>query len=309
MEFKHISVLLDECIQGLDIKPDGIYVDGTTGGAGHSSEIAKRLDLNKGKLFCFDKDPDAIKVATKRLEQYSNVQIIHEDFSDIKHSLNAIGIEKIDGLLLDLGVSSHQLDTAERGFSYLNDAPLDMRMSQEGMTAEELINSIDEQELVKILFEYGEEKYSRSIAKSIVKYRQENRIVTTGQLVDIVRGSVPVKARKEKNPARKTFQALRIAVNLELDVLKKAISDGFNMLNSGGRLVIITFHSLEDRIVKQAFSSFINRCTCPPDFPVCICNREALARYVNKKPILPTDEEISNNKRSRSAKLRIVEKI
>lgn len=308
MEFKHISVLLDECIDGLAIKSDGVYVDGTAGGAGHSREIAKRLDPSKGRLIALDRDPEAVKTATDRLEGLP-AQVVLANYSEMDRVLDELGVDGADGILLDLGVSSYQLDNSQRGFSYHSDAPLDMRMSKEGISARDIINGFSAEELGRIIFEYGEEKYARSIAANIVKAREQSPVETTGQLADIVKSSVPQKVRREKNPCKKTFQAIRIAVNDELGHLDRALDVAFECLNSGGRLVVITFHSLEDRLVKQRFASFAKGCICPPEFPVCVCGRKPRGRLVNKKPIEPSGDELAANKRSRSAKLRIIEKI
>ncbi|MCI5904641.1 MAG: 16S rRNA (cytosine(1402)-N(4))-methyltransferase RsmH [Oscillospiraceae bacterium] len=307
MSFSHVSVMLDECIEGLDIKPDGIYIDGTCGGAGHSCEIAKRL-TNGGLLLGIDRDPDAIAAASERLAPY-NAKVLKGNFSDMKALADAEGVSEADGILLDLGVSSHQLDTAERGFSYHSDAPLDMRMSQSGVSARDIVNNSSYEELSRILWEYGEEKFSRKIADTIIKKREIKPIETTSELADIVRESIPARFRREKNPCKKTFQAIRIAVNCELDELDKALDDGFDMLKPGGRFCIITFHSLEDRIVKQRFASFCTGCTCPPDFPQCVCGKKPRGRLVNRKPIEASEEELAVNNRSRSAKLRIIEKL
>lgn len=307
MSFSHVSVMLDECIEGLDIKPDGIYIDGTCGGAGHSCEIAKRLTKG-GLLLGIDRDPDAIAAASERLAPY-NAKVLKGNFSDMKALADAEGVSEVNGILLDLGVSSHQLDTAERGFSYHSDAPLDMRMSQSGVSARDIVNNSSYEELSRILWEYGEEKFSRKIADTIIKKREIKPIETTSELADIVRESIPAKFRREKNPCKKTFQAIRIAVNCELDELDKALDDGFDMLKPGGRFCIITFHSLEDRIVKQRFAGFCTGCTCPPDFPQCVCGKKPRGRLVNRKPIEASEEELAVNNRSRSAKLRIIEKL
>ena len=306
MEFSHISVLLNECIEGLSIKPNGIYVDGTVGGAGHSVEIAKRLD--KGRLIAIDRDPTAVEVASERLKGY-NAAVVKANYSEIDEVLKSLSIDKADGVLLDLGVSSHQLDKAERGFSYHNDAPLDMRMSCEGLSARDVVNTYSYEELSRILFEYGEEKFSRSIASAIVRTRETKPIETTLELAEIIKSSVPQRVRREKNPCKKTFQAIRIEVNSELEHLSVALDKAFDVLNSGGRLCVISFHSLEDRLVKQRFASFCKGCICPPDFPQCVCGRKPKGRLVNKKPILASQDELEVNNRSRSAKLRIIEKI
>ena len=308
IDFQHISVLLNESIEGLNIKPDGIYVDGTAGGAGHSSEMAKRLTT--GKLIALDKDPDAIKTATERLGKYPCATVVHSDFADIPKVLDSLGIDKVDGVLLDLGVSSHQLDDAERGFSYHNEAPLDMRMSQEGMTAYDLVNTASGAELAKILYDYGEEKFTPRIVNAIVDARAIKPIETTTELAEIVKNAVPAAARRDGgHPARKTFQAIRIAVNGELDRLSEALDRAFERLAPGGRFAIITFHSLEDRMVKQAFNEYTKGCTCPPEFPVCVCGKKPRGKLVNRKPIEPSAEEQEYNHRSRSAKLRIIEKL
>lgn len=299
--------MLDECINGLDIKPNGIYIDGTCGGAGHSKEIAKRL-TEGGMLIGIDRDPEAVAAASERLASY-NAKVLKGNFSDMKALAAGEGISEVDGILLDLGVSSHQLDTLERGFSYHGDAPLDMRMSREGISAKDIVNTYSYEELSRILWEYGEEKFSRRIADNIVKQRENAPIETTGQLADIVCNSYPAKFRREKNPCKKTFQAIRIAVNCELDELDRALDDGFDMLKIGGRFCIITFHSLEDRIVKQRFASFCTGCTCPPDFPQCVCGKKPRGKLVNRKPIEASEEELAVNNRSHSAKLRIIEKI
>lgn len=306
MEFKHIPVLLKECIEGLDIKPDGIYCDGTAGGAGHSREIAGRLEA--GLLVSVDRDPEAVAVATERLAGLP-AKVVQGNYSELDEIFERLGLEGADGILMDLGVSSYQLDNAERGFSYHSDAPLDMRMSGEGLSARDVVNGYDERRLAKIIFEYGEEKFSRSIAKRIVQARQEKPVETTLELAEIVKSAVPQKVRREKNPCKKTFQAIRIEVNSELEHLSIALDKAFDLLNVGGRLCIITFHSLEDRLVKQRFRSFCQGCVCPPDFPVCVCGRTPRGRLITKKPIEPTNEENTENKRAHSAKLRIIEKI
>lgn len=306
MEFSHISVLLNECIEGLSIKPDGIYVDGTAGGAGHSKEIAKRLKT--GKLIAIDRDPAAVEAASERLKNY-NAVVVKSNYSEIDEVLKNLSINGVDGILLDLGVSSYQLDKAERGFSYHNDAPLDMRMSGEGLSARDVVNTYSYEELSRILFEYGEEKFSRSIASAIVKTRETKPIETTLELAEIIKDSVPQRVRREKNPCKKTFQAIRIEVNAELEHLSIALDKAFDSLNSGGRLCVISFHSLEDRLVKQRFASFCKGCICPPDFPQCVCGKKPRGKLVNRKPISASQDELEVNKRSRSAKLRIIEKI
>lgn len=307
MEFSHIPVLLDEAVSGLNIKENGIYADGTAGGGGHSSEILKHLTT--GKLISIDQDPDAIATLTERFKNNENSVIIKGNFADIKELLWQRGVCELDGVLLDIGVSSHQLDTPSRGFSFHEDAPLDMRMSQSGTTAEELVNRLPMGELKRILSVYGEEKYAQSIARGIVNAREESPIKTTLQLAEIVKNNVPQKVRRDGHPARKTFQALRIAVNRELEVLEKGLDSAFELLGSGGRLAVITFHSLEDRIVKQKMASWCTGCTCPKDFPVCVCGNKPKARLVNKKPVCANETELEKNPRARSAKLRICEKI
>ena len=311
MEFNHRSVLLMECMDGLDIKPDGIYVDGTAGGAGHSSEIAKRLS-NEGMLIAIDQDETAVAVATRRLEQLmKNTKVVRSNFCQIASVCKELGIDGIDGVLLDLGVSSYQLDTAERGFSYSADAPLDMRMdNRKSLSAYDVVNGYSEQQLKKILFEYGEERYAPQIASAIVKQREKAPIKTTGELSDIIKHAMPPAAREGgHHPAKRSFQAIRIEVNGELDVIEPAIRDAVSMLNKGGRIAIITFHSLEDRIVKQIYASLASGCTCPKDFPICVCGNKPKIKLVNRKPILPSREELEENPRSRSAKLRVAEKL
>jgi len=303
MEFNHISVLLNETIDALNIKADGIYVDGTAGGAGHSSEIAKRI--KNGKLYALDRDPDAVKIATERLKDYP-AEVINSNFSEMKSVMNSKGIEAVDGILLDLGVSSYQLDTAERGFSYHKNAPLDMRMSKSGMTAGDIVNNFSEYELADIFRRFGEEKFAMKIAKKIVNERNEKKIETTLELAEIIANAVPAAARRDGHPARRCFQALRIAVNGELDALEKALDDCFDLLKKDGVLAIITFHSLEDRMVKQKFKEYCTGCTCPPDFPICVCGKTPRGRLLTKKPIEPSSEELKINQRSRSAKLRAI---
>lgn len=310
IEFSHRSVLLDECMDGLNINPNGIYVDGTAGGAGHSSEIAKKLE--NGQLIAIDQDATAVAVATERLSQLGkNTRVVRSNFCEIASVCRQLGIEKINGVLLDLGVSSYQLDTAERGFSYSADAPLDMRMDDRAtLSAYDVVNGYPEQELKRILFEYGEERFAPAIASAIVKRREKAPIESTAELSDIIKYAIPPYAREGgHHPAKRSFQAIRIEVNRELDVIEPAIRDAVGMLESKGRIAIITFHSLEDRIVKQTFASLASGCTCPKDFPVCVCNNKPKIRIINKKPILPSKEELEENPRSRSAKLRIAEKI
>lgn len=308
IDFNHISVMLSETVDMLDVKPDGVYVDGTAGGGGHSAEILRRLSEN-GRLYSIDRDPDAIATVTKRFENDPRSVVLHGEFADMKELLLSEGVEKVDGVVLDLGVSSHQLDTAERGFSFHEDAPLDMRMSQQGTTAADLVNTLDFRELCRILSAYGEEKYAPSIVKGIIRQREVAPIKTTLELAEIVKANVPQKVRRDGHPARKTFQAIRIAVNDEFGQLERGLASAFEMLKVGGRLSVITFHSIEDRIVKQAMALWCVGCTCPKDFPVCVCGNKPKARLINKKPVEANDIELSENKRSRSAKLRACEKL
>ena len=309
MEFKHYSVLADESVSGLNIRPDGIYVDGTAGGAGHSRLIAKKLDATSGgMLIALDRDPEAVKVATQRLDGYP-AKVIQANYSEMDSVLEGLGIDKVDGVFLDLGVSSYQLDNGDRGFSYHKDAPLDMRMSSEGLSAKDVVNTWSYEELRRILFEYGEEKFAPAIAKNIVKCREQTPIETTMQLAEIVKQSVPQRVRREKNPCKKTFQAIRITVNDEFGHLDRALDTAFGLLKKGGRLAVITFHSLEDRMVKQRFVSYTKGCTCPPDFPQCVCGKTPEGKLITRKPIEPSAEELEENNRSRSAKLRIIEKL
>ena len=311
MEFAHIPVMLNECLEGLNIKADGTYVDGTVGGAGHSIEIVKRLSEN-GRLICVDKDEDALKAAGERLAPYKDrVTFIHDDYKNLVNELDSIGVGKVDGILLDLGVSSYQLDNAERGFSYMKDAPLDMRMDRsQRISAHEVVNGYTESELARILFDYGEEKLARQIARNIVRARSEKPIETTLGLAKIVEDTYPAKTRwKFGHPAKRTFQAIRIEVNDELSSLGEAVTAMARRLEKGGRMAVITFHSLEDRIVKSAFKELSLACTCPPDFPVCVCGKVQEVELVNKKPITASEEELENNSRSQSAKLRVIEKL
>ena len=310
MEFNHISVLLNECLEGLNIKENGIYVDGTLGGAGHSSEILKRLS-NEGRLIGIDQDTDALKAAKERLENYSNVTFVHSNFSSIENVLNNLNIDGVDGILMDLGVSSYQLDEGERGFSYMKDAPLDMRMNRENdFSAYNVVNEYSEEDLYRIIRDYGEEKFAKRIASFIVENRQEKNIETTLELVEIIKSAIPAKARREgPHPAKRTFQAIRIEVNSELSILNKTIEDGVGKLNKGGRMAIITFHSLEDRIVKNKFRDLAVSCRCPKEFPVCVCGEKAKVKVISRKAIEPTKEEVDINPRSRSAKLRVIEKL
>lgn len=310
MEFRHKSVLLDETVNGLGIKADGIYVDGTLGGGGHAYEIAKRLG-EKGSIVGIDRDEAAIEAAGARLKDFGErVTIVRSNYCDMKSLLHHIGIDKVDGIVLDLGVSSYQLDTAERGFSYREDAPLDMRMDRrQKMTARDIVNDYSETELYRVIRDYGEDKFAKNIAKHIVNARGKCSIETTGQLTEIVRRSIPMKYQKKSgHPAKRTFQAIRIELNDELNVLRESLDDMIDILNPGGRLCIITFHSLEDRIVKSAFRKNENPCTCPSDFPVCVCGKVSKGSIITKKPILPGAEEVEQNSRAKSAKLRIFER-
>ena len=309
MKFEHKPVLLQECIEGLQIKPDGIYVDGTMGGAGHSIEIVKRLS-NKGKLIGVDRDEEALKASKERLVEYTNVTYIHDNHDNIKEILQKLGINQVDGILLDLGVSSYQLDERNRGFSYLGENELDMRMdkSQE-LTAKKVVNYYSEKELANIIYEYGEERFSRQIAKNICNYRKEKTINTTKELVDIIEKSIPKSKQNDGHPAKRTFQAIRIEVNNEIKPLYNTVKDCIDCLKPQGRLCIITFHSLEDRAVKNAYIEAKGKCTCPPDLPYCVCGAKTLGKIITKKPIIATKEEQEENSRSKSAKLRIFEKI
>ncbi len=309
-EFHHISVLLNECIDGLNIKPDGIYVDGTLGGAGHSSQIAARLTT--GRLIGIDRDPIALRAARERLAPYGDrVTLVHSNFCQIAEVLDNLGIDGVDGVLLDLGVSSPQLDDGDRGFSYMVDAPLDMRMNNgDALTAETVVNTWPYEELRRILYDYGEERYSPQIASAICRRRDVSPIKTTLELVDVIRSAMPASALREKqHPAKRSFQAIRIAVNDELGAVRKVMEAAIPKLNHGGRLAIITFHSLEDRIVKNGMNDAARGCTCPPNFPVCVCGKKPQVKILTKKPIVSTDEELEQNPRARSAKLRICEKI
>lgn len=310
MEFSHVSVLLDELVGGLAIKPDGVYVDGTLGGAGHASVVCEHLDP-EGRLIGIDQDADAIHAATERLAVYGErVEIIRSNYSDILNILKQERIEAVDGIYLDLGVSSFQLDCAERGFSYRLDAPLDMRMDKrQELSAYEVVNEYSEMELFHMIRNYGEDRFAKNIAKHIVKEREKAPIQSTGRLAEIVSQAIPMKIKKQGgNPAKRTFQAIRIEVNHELEVLEQSLDDMITVLKPGGRLCIITFHSLEDRIVKQAFRKAENPCTCPPDFPVCVCGKKSKGQVISRKPILPSEQEIQNNPRAKSAKLRIFER-
>lgn len=310
MNFEHVSVLLNECIDGLNIKHNGIYVDGTLGGAGHSSEIIKRLS-GEGLLIGIDQDINALAASKERLAGYANVKFIHSNFMEIKRILMESDIKGIDGILLDLGVSSHQLDVPERGFSYMQDAPLDMRMdTSSGFTAREVVNNYSKSELERVIKDYGEERWASRIAEFIIRERMKKPIQTTFELVEIIKSAIPAAARREgPHPAKRTFQAIRIEVNKEIDILEKAVYDCLDVLNPGGRLCIITFHSLEDRIVKNVYKQRENPCTCPPSFPICVCGKKPQIKIISKKPVIPSQEEINENPRSRSAKLRIAEKL
>ena len=311
MEFKHYSVLLEETIEHLNIRPDGIYVDGTLGGAGHASEVAKRLS-EKGRLIGIDQDADAIRAAGERLKPFGDkVTIIRSNYANMKEELHAIGIEHVDGIVLDLGVSSFQLDTPERGFTYRDaDAPLDMRMDdRQSLTARDIVNDYSEMDLYRIIRDYGEDKFAKNIAKHIVNERQKKPITTAGELSEIIRESIPMKVQKTGgNPAKRTFQAIRIELNHELEVLQDNLDTMIDLLNPGGRICIITFHSLEDRIVKTNFKRNENPCTCPSDFPVCVCGKKSKGRVITRKPVLPRERELAENSRSKSAKLRVFER-
>lgn len=309
MEFKHIPIMLEPVLEGLDIKENGIYVDGTLGGAGHSSEIAARLG-SEGRLIGIDQDRDAISAATKRLARYKNVVVVHNNYVNIRSVLEQLMICGVDGILLDLGVSSYQLDNGERGFSYREDAPLDMRMDRDAeYTAADIVNDYSEDELRRIISRYGEEKFAGRIASGIVKAREKQRIETTFQLNEIIKNAIPAAARRQGgNPSKRTYQAIRIELNKELSVLEESLTDMIDLLNPGGRLCIITFHSLEDRIVKNAFKEAENPCICPPEFPVCTCGRKSKGKVITRKPIVADDKELEMNPRSSSAKLRIFEK-
>ncbi len=310
MEFKHKSVLLEECIEGLAIRPNGIYVDGTLGGAGHSLEIVKKLSSD-GLLIGIDRDQDALRAAKERLKDFSNVKYVHGNHDDIKEILSELNIEKVDGILLDLGVSSYQLDEKNRGFSYLGENVLDMRMDKtQDLTAEKIVNEYEEEEIANIIYEYGEERFSRQIARNICSIRETKRITTTKELVNIIENSIPRSKQKDGHPAKRTFQAIRIEVNDEIKPLTKTIENSIDVLESRGRLCVITFHSLEDRAVKNVYVEKQGKCNCPPDFPHCVCGAEdkAQGKMINKKPIIATKEEQEENTRSKSAKLRIFEK-
>ena len=308
MEFKHIPVLLQECIDGLDIKENGIYVDGTLGGAGHSSKIVEKLSF-EGLLIGIDRDTEALKSAGEKLKEFNNVKYVHGNHDDIKTILEDLEIEKVDGILLDLGVSSYQLDEASRGFSYMQDAPLDMRMDKTSdITAEYVVNNYSEEELANIIYRYSEEKFSRQIARKICEHRDNKKIETTKELTQIIEQAIPGFAKKEGHPSKRTFQAIRIEVNDEIKPLYNTVKNCIEVLKPGGRLCIITFHSLEDRAVKEAYNDAQGKCTCPGDLPYCVCGYKSLGKVITRKPILPTKEEMEENSRSKSAKLRIFEK-
>jgi 16S rRNA (cytosine1402-N4)-methyltransferase len=311
MNFEHKSVLLDETINSLNIKPEGIYVDGTLGGGGHAYEVCKRLN-SKGRFIGIDQDEAAIKAASERLKEFGDkVTIVRSNYSDIRNVLRNLGIDKVDGIVLDLGVSSYQLDTADRGFSYMADAPLDMRMDQrQELTAKFIVNHYSEMELFYIIRDYGEDKFAKNIAKHIVRARAQKEIETTGELTEIIKAAIPMKQRLTGgHPAKKTFQAIRIELNKELEVLKNSLDAMIDSLNDGGRICIITFHSLEDRIVKNIFRKNENPCTCPSDFPICVCGNQSKGKVVTRKPMIPSEEEIESNKRSKSSKLRVFERV
>jgi 16S rRNA (cytosine1402-N4)-methyltransferase len=308
MEFKHKPVMLNECIEGLKIKPDGIYVDGTLGGAGHSKEIVQRLS-SQGMLIGIDRDEEALEAARNNLKQFTNVKYVHDNHDNIKKILEQLNIDEVDGILLDLGVSSYQLDERNRGFSYLGDNVLDMRMDKtQELTAEIVVNQYSEQELANLIYEYGEERFSRQIARNICKEREDHPIKTTKELTDIIEKSIPKSKQNDGHPAKRTFQAIRIEVNNEIKPLYSTIQDCIECLKEEGRLCVITFHSLEDRAVKNAFLEAKGKCTCPSDLPYCVCGAKSLGKIINKKPILATKEELAENSRSKSAKLRIFEK-
>ena len=310
MEFKHVSVLLQEAVDGLQVKPSGIYVDGTLGGGGHSYEICKRLD-SEGRLIGIDQDAEALEAAKKHLEEFSDrTTFVKSNYEHMTEVLKELGIDKVEGILLDLGVSSYQLDNAERGFSYMENAPLDMRMDRDQhISARDIVNEYPEGELFRIIKEYGEERYARNIARNICRRRKDKPVETTFDLVDIIRASMPAKARNGKgHPAKRTFQAIRIECNRELEVLRETLDHMVDLLSDGGRISIITFHSLEDRMVKTSFRQYEDPCTCPPDFPVCVCGKKPRGKVITRKPILPSDEESEQNTRAKSAKLRVFEK-
>ena len=311
MDFKHVSVLLEETIDGLDIKPDGIYVDGTLGGGGHAYEVCKRLS-DKGRFIGIDQDGEALEAARKRLSEFEDkISLVRSNYCEIDTILKDLNVEKVDGIVLDLGVSSYQIDNLERGFSYKSDAPLDMRMDdRQSLTAKDIVNGYSEMDLYRIIRDYGEDKFAKNIAKHIVQERAKKPIETTGELTEIIRASIPMKVQVTGgHPAKRTFQAIRIELNKELEVLQNNLDDMIDLLNPGGRICIITFHSLEDRIVKTNFKRNENPCTCPSDFPVCVCGKKSKGKVVTRKPILPSEEELEVNSRSKSAKLRVFERV
>ena len=309
MNFNHVPVLLEETIDSLNIKEDGIYVDCTLGGAGHSSEILKKLS-KKGRLIGIDQDINAINAAKDRLKDYDNVTYVHNNFYNLASILDELNVDKVDGILMDLGVSSYQLDTPERGFSYMKDAMLDMRMNTEnGISAYDVVNGYSEDDLFRIIKDYGEERFARKIARAIVKERNEKPVETTLELVKVIKNVIPMKFQQGGHPAKKTFQAIRIEVNHELEILNKTVEDGVNYLNPNGRISVITFHSLEDRIIKTKFKELENPCTCPKEFPICVCGKKPVVKVVTRKPIEPNEFERENNSRSRSSKLRVAQKI
>ena len=310
MDFKHVSVLLEETIDGLDIKPDGIYVDGTLGGGGHAYEVCKRLS-NKGRFIGIDQDGEALEAARKRLSEFEDkTSLVRSNYCEIDTILKDLNVEKVDGIVLDLGVSSYQIDNLERGFSYKSDAPLDMRMdTRQSRTASSVVNEYSEMELFRVIRDYGEDKFAKNIAKHIVQERAKKPIETTGELTEIIRASIPMKVQVTGgHPAKRTFQAIRIELNKELEVLQNNLDDMIDLLNPGGRICIITFHSLEDRIVKSNFKRNENPCTCPSDFPVCVCGKVSKGKVITRKPILPSEKELEENSRSKSAKLRVFER-
>ncbi|SFA80233.1 16S rRNA (cytosine1402-N4)-methyltransferase [Acetitomaculum ruminis DSM 5522] len=311
MEFKHKSVLLEETIENLNIQPDGIYVDGTLGGGGHAYEVCKRLS-DKGHFYGIDQDTAALKAASKRLEEFSDkITLIHDNYCNMKKALQKEGVEKVNGIVLDLGVSSYQLDEPSRGFSYMHDAPLDMRMdTDKEITAKDIINNYSEKDLFRIIRDYGEDKFAKNIAKHIVNRREKSDITTTKELCEVISAAIPMKVQKNSgHPAKRTFQALRIELNNELGVLKDSLDDMIDMLDDGGRICIITFHSLEDRIVKNIFKTAMDPCICPDNFPVCVCGRVSKGKIITRKPIIPSKEEQENNSRSKSSKLRVFERV
>lgn len=310
MEFVHKPIMLEECLNALSIKPDGVYADGTVGGAGHSGHIAQSLDFKKGgRLLCLDRDPDAVKVASERLKSFPQASVYHRNYSEIELLLNELNIDGLDGMLLDLGVSSFQLDCVERGFSYRNNAPLDMRMSKDGFSARDVVNTYSEKQLADIIFKFSEEKFSRKIAAEIVRRREKAPLETTFELADAIKAAMPAAAKREKNPCKRTFQAIRIEVNGELAYLERALESAFNVLKPGGKLAIITFHSLEDGMVKRKYKEWCKGCTCPKDFPVCVCGNTPKAKMTPSKAIEPSKSEQEENPRSKCARLRVLQKL